>query len=158
MKNTNFILNDPRVQRLMDTINRYECDRIYCVHDLNHFLSVARICMIRCFEKGLDVNKDMLYSMSLLHDLGRAEEYENGIDHSVASRVFAEEILKETSFTADEQKKMIAIIEGHRKNDATDPLAQLFYEADKLSRDCYNCISRESCYWSDEKKNLEVIY
>ena len=36
-------------------------------------------------------------------------------------------------------------------------LGNYLYRADKMSRLCFCCEARESCKWSEEEKNMEII-
>jgi len=54
---------------------------------------VARISYLMILEKRLPVSKDIIYATALLHDLGRADQYEKGISHEEAGAILAEEIL-----------------------------------------------------------------
>ena len=46
---------------------------------------------------------------------------------------------------------------SHRK-DQEKGFARLIYRGDKLSRSCYDCVSREGCYWPEDKKNKTIKY
>lgn len=43
------------------------------------------------------------------------------------------------------------------KTERRNPLAELLYDADKLSRACYAC-ELELCGWSEEKKNHNIVW
>lgn len=59
-----------------ERLQQLEIDRKFCGHDIEHFLSVARISYLMILEKRLPVSKDIIYATALLHDLGRADQYE----------------------------------------------------------------------------------
>ncbi len=158
MKNANIILNHKLTQELYQRLDKFELKRIYCVHDLSHSLDVARICYILNLENNLGIDKDLIYSTAILHDLGRVYEYENIKDHHIASVDIAREILEATDFSQDDKEKIIGAIKNHRNKDQDDPFYQIFYKADKLSRDCFNCRSQASCRWNREKMNLKLVY
>lgn len=158
MKNTNTILKLSFIQDLIADLQTIEDERIYCRHNLVHFFDVARIFYILTLENQLKVNKDVIYSIAFLHDLGRAEEYKYRTNHALASASIAEKALEYTDFTDDEKSTILSCIKSHRKNDNSNTLESLFYKADKLSRDCFNCRSYESCNWSESKKNIEIKY
>ena len=61
-----------------ERLQQLEIDRKFCGHDIEHFLSVARISYLMILEKRLPVSKDIIYATALLHDLGRADQYEKG--------------------------------------------------------------------------------
>ena len=95
MENSNIIFNLDFIQDLLKDLKTLEDDRIYCRHNLTHFLDVARICYILCLENNIYISKDVIYSaLTLLHDLGRAYEYKNGTPHDLASI----DIAKKSSF------------------------------------------------------------
>ena len=54
-----------------ERLQQLEIDRKFCGHDIEHFLSVARISYLMILEKRLPVSKDIIYATALLHDLGR---------------------------------------------------------------------------------------
>ena len=37
-------------------------------------------------------------------------------------------------------------------------LAEILYDADKISRACYTCPAEKDCNWSGEKKNQKIIW
>ena len=158
MKNANIILKHKLTQELYKRLDEFELKRIYCVHNISHSLDVARICYILNLEDGLGIDKDLIYSTAILHDLGRVYEYENKKDHNIASVDIAKEILEATDFSKDDKEKIIDAIKNHRNNDQSDRFNKIFYKADKLSRDCFNCRSQDSCKWSRDKMNLELVY
>ena len=67
----------------LSKIKKYEKDRIFCRHGIEHLLDVARIGCIYLAEYKLqnghvlsDIIDEYIYAAALLHDLGRAEQYE----------------------------------------------------------------------------------
>nr|WP_274604494.1 HD domain-containing protein [Anaerostipes hadrus] len=122
-------------------------------------MSVARISYLMILEKRLSVSKDIIYATALLHDLGRADQYEKGISHEEAGAILAEEILTDCGYTREERKFMTDTILRHRDmKEESESFASIFYRADKLSRDCIHCKARQECYWPEEKKNNKYIY
>ena len=95
MDRVNKILNNEKYKDYLKKNNFYEKNREFCKHDMEHFLAVARISYILCLEKGLNVNKDIIYAVGLLHDIGRWLQYEKNIQHKISSVNISEEILKE---------------------------------------------------------------
>lgn len=105
------------------------------------------------------MSKDIIYATALLHDLGRADQYEKGISHEEAGAILAEEILTDCGYTREERKFMTDTILRHRDmKEESESFASIFYHADKLSRDCIHCKARQECYWPEEKKNNKYIY
>ena len=142
-----------------EKLQELEKDREFCGHDMEHFLSVARISYLMVLEKNLDIPKDIINATAFLHDMGRADQYEKGISHDEAGAILAEEILKDCGYTAAERKIMVDTILKHRDvEEKEDSFAAIFYRADKLSRDCIHCKARQECYWPQEKKNSRYIY
>ena len=52
--------------------------------------------------------------------------------------------------------RVLELIRGHRTRQEAGSLPELFYRADKLSRNCFSCPAEEKCDWPKEKKNLEI--
>lgn len=152
---TNAILSDPRYQDYLSKIADHEKNRRFCRHDLSHFIDVARITTILCLEAGLKIDRDLIYTTALLHDIGRFREYEDGTPHELASAELAVAFLGE--YSAEEQETILDAIRSHRNPNAAG-FTGLFYRADKLSRPCYNCPAEAECNWAAAKKNLEITY
>ena len=157
MDRVNKILNNEKYKYYLKKNNFYEKNREFCKHDIEHFLAVARISYILCLEKGLNVNKDIIYAVGLLHDIGRWLQYEKNIPHNISSVNISEEILKECDFSQDEIKIILDAILNHRNKQCRD-LNKIFYRADKLSRQCFVCSASDKCYWGEDKKNKDIIY
>ncbi|MEL7657043.1 MAG: HD domain-containing protein [Bacillota bacterium] len=157
MQRINSILNDSEYLNYLKKNIEAEADRIYCRHDLAHFLDVSRIAYIISLEEKLNIDKEILYAMGLLHDIGRWMEYENGIDHAVASKELAAGILQRCEFTGIEINEILAAIEGHRNKGDASLLADILYRADKLSRNCVLCNARITCkkFQNGEKPQLQ---
>lgn len=158
MKKVNEILHNNKYQKYINELDELEKDRIYCRHNMNHFIDVARIAYILVLEEGLDYSKEIIYAVGLLHDIGRIEEYKNNICHDDASVVMAEEILNETSYTSNEKEIILQAIKNHGNKNNEDEFLKIIYKSDKLSRNCFECRAIAGCKWSDEKKNLEIKY
>ena len=153
------IVQHKKYKETYERLQELEKDRIFCGHDMEHFLSVARISYLMVLEKKLNISKDMIYATALLHDLGRAEQYERGISHEEAGAVLAKEILTDCGYKKEEQKIMVDTILKHRDiENHENSFASIFYHADKISRDCIHCKAREECYWPESKKNSRYIY
>ena len=155
MENVAVILNHPKYKSLLEELNNLEKDRRFCNHTLEHFLDVARIAYIIILENGLKYNKEVIYSIALLHDIGRVLEYKNGIDHHEGSVIIAKEILQDTSFNEEEKTLILRSIKEHRK-ESEDELSKIIYKSDKLSRNCFNCKAYKDCYWKEDKKNHTI--
>lgn len=145
MKRINQILKNEEYIKYLKKNKEAEGDRIYCHHDIEHFLDVSRIAYIISLEEKLNLDKEILYAMGLLHDIGRWMEYESGMDHALASKDLAEEILRDCEFRESEIQEILAAIESHRNIKSTSLLGDLLYRADKLSRNCLHCSAIGSC-------------
>lgn len=159
MKRVNLILNNERYKKFIKEIEAYEKDRQYCRHHMDHFLDVARIAYILVLERHMDIDKEMVYAAALLHDIGRAEEYRNGLSHHVAGLTLAGEILKESGFNENEKTVILDAIKYHRnETEMLDNFSSIFSKSDKLSRKCYNCEAIDTCNWNSDKKNYNISY
>lgn len=170
------IYDHPLYQAELVKIAGYESDRIFCRHTFEHFMDVARIAYIMNLEKGYKLSKEIIYAAALLHDIGRARQYEDGTPHDEAGAAIADEILTDCGFGDDVRNMIIAAIKSHRgsthegeihesdkdtentghKEYARDILATIIYKADKASRQCFRCGAQKECNWSMEKRNLEI--
>lgn len=159
MKNTNIVLNHKLFNKKINKIEDDEKTHVFCKHDFSHLMDVARICYIINLEENLNIDKDLIYVTALLHDLGRADEVDTGINHSILSQEIAQEILKDLDFNDESKQRIINAIKHHRTNEENDDrFIEIFYKADKLSRMCFRCPARSICNWPEEKKNKTVIY
>lgn len=152
MQRCNNIYNHPLFKERMNIITEKEINRIFCPHNLEHALDVARIGYIMILEGGYDIEKELFYSASLLHDAGR---YGNK-PHNESGAELAEKILPECGFTPDETKLIANAILGHRTDSQTDVFSKILYDADKRSRICSECKAQKECYWETEKRNHDI--
>lgn len=141
-----------------EKLQRLERDRVFCRHDMEHFLAVARICYIFVLEQQMDISKDLVYAIALVHDLGRAVQYEAGESHEKAGARLGAGILAQCGYEDWEIRQMEKTVLGHRSKESRDAFSTMFYKADKLSRDCTRCGARKECYWPPEKKNDTYTY
>ncbi|WP_195266971.1 HD domain-containing protein [Eubacterium sp. 1001713B170207_170306_E7] len=154
---TNRLLNLPQYQDYLRRIEAHEKNRRLCRHNLAHFLDVARIAAIIAHDEGLKLDRDLIYTTALLHDIGRFVQYEDGTPHERASHDLAAGFLRQLDFSPEDQSVILDAILSHRTS-GTQGFNAVFYRADKKSRACYGCGARDECNWSDEKKNLEITY
>ncbi len=160
MERVTGILNHSLFQSYVKANEDAEADRIFCRHNMAHFLDVARVGRIIALEEDYPADMELFYAAALLHDVGKHVQYENGTPHEVASAELAERILQECGFTAVEIADIVDAILNHRNKDISEEktMKGLLYRADKLSRACCACPARDECNWPDEKKNLRVVY
>ena len=148
------ILTNKTYKSLVSFIEEKEQTRKFCKHTFAHFCDVARIMYILSLEEQSEYSQDIIYATALLHDIGRAKEYQDGTPHEIAGKEIASQILTETGYTDDEISLITDAIGKHRTNsEDTSDLATYLYRADKLSRICFSCPSVQDCYWADNKKN-----
>lgn len=141
-----------------DSIQSAEITREFCCHQMPHLLDVARIAYIRTLEESLGFTKELIYATALLHDIGKAKQYEEGIPHEIAGKEIAAEILADIPLFSEADKATIirAICEHRRMSEDMSVLGRLLYESDKRSRACYVCPTKEMCNWDDQKKNRTI--
>lgn len=124
MPRVDAIYRHPRFQRELFRIDELERDRVWCRHGLSHLLDVARIAWGLCLEDALEhpsaprLSRELVYAAALLHDIGRAEQYEYGVEHDVAGERIAAEILGtvevDARFCSADRRAILAAVRGHR--------------------------------------------
>lgn len=157
MERVQKIWQHPLYQKTFRQLQELEQDRIFCNHTLEHFLDVARLAWIETLERGVILEKSVVYAAALLHDLGRVQELTEGIPHQEAGAVLAAGILQDCGFSEEETDMIREAILAHRGL-AAEPgtLAEYLYRADKKSRNCFACAASAACKWSEEKKNRYI--
>lgn len=157
MKRLDRIIHHPVFQQELERLEFYEKDRIYCRHNLEHLLAVARTAQILNLERQANIPQDILYAASLLHDIGRACQYATGQPHREAGVLLAQKILKDTEFTSAEQEEILDCVQHHHGQPwGGTELVSILSEADTRSRPCFSCLAAESCKWSMERRNLSL--
>ncbi len=160
MERINKILKHKLFLTCLDKNAQAEKDRIFCRHDMSHFLHVARIGRILNAEEGLGMETELIYAAALLHDIGKHLQYAEGTPHEQASVQLAAGILSDCGFGREETAVVIDAILGHRdeRSAGEKNLKGILYRADKLSRACFCCPAQALCDWKDGKKNLKLRY
>lgn len=159
MDKINYILKNEEFNQYIKKNKKYEKDRKFCRHNLQHFLDVARIAYILVLENKINISKDIVYGTALLHDIGRWIEYKEGISHELASYNLAKEILISSGYEDWEIEIILTTILNHRKEqNEKESFNYIFHMSDKLSRNCLYCKVTDECKWSDEKKNYNITY
>lgn len=158
MERVNQILRNSVYQCNLKEIEVCEKGRIFCRHNMAHFLDVARIGMILNLKENLGIEEELLYAAALLHDIGRHEQYRNQIPHEEASAIIAKPILKDCGFMETESKQILEAIRSHRDCNVQEQknLAGILYRADKKSRACFSCPAVHLCDWDESKKNMQL--
>ena len=85
----NTIIQHRIFKKCYKEIAKEETNRIFCRHDMDHFLDVARLMMILNVKEDLKISDDMIYATALLHDIGRHIQYRQGIGHEISSAQIA---------------------------------------------------------------------
>lgn len=167
MERVEKIRNHPLYIENQQRIDKQEQNRIFCCHGMNHSLDVARIMYILVLEKKLAYERELIYATALLHDIGRGLQYEENVSHHDEGARLAENILMDCDFSKDEIAMIKGAIAGHHtgKSHSEESImhseisfTDLFYKADKLSRNCFDCRASEECYWTTEKRNPQIRY
>ncbi|WP_024613549.1 HD domain-containing protein [Clostridium sp. Ade.TY] len=158
MNKVNEILNNDLFKKYIKELETLETDREFCKHNMEHSLDVARIAYIKVLEENINISKEVIYAVALLHDIGRVLQYKDGTPHHKGSVIISEEILKDTSFSREEKDIIIDAIKEHREELAENDFQSIIQISDKLSRNCYNCKAYDKCYWDYNKKNHIIKY
>ena len=137
-----------------------ETQRRFCLHNMGHFLDVARIGMIINLEEKLEIDREWIYAAALLHDMGKHIQYEDGTPHELAGGEIATVILLDCGFNEKETGVIVNAILSHRDASIMQErnLKGLLYRADKASRACFACKAEAECNWKGDKKNLRIRY
>lgn len=154
----NRILASKKYQECYQRIEVCEKERIFCRHNMVHFMDVARLAQMENLRYEHGISQEMIYTAALLHDIGRYEQYEEGTPHELASLPLAEEIMTACGYSGEEREMVLDAIRNHRNAQVKGQptLAGLIYDADKASRLCFCCQAQEACHKKDEKKRLEL--
>lgn len=156
MERVNLIISNLFFQEAINKIEILEQDRIFCKHNIEHLMSVARIMMLINIENQYMFNKELIYATALLHDIGRVKEYENEVPHALASAELAEVILKSCNFNLEEIRLITSAIAGHNSIGSSSKFGELLKTSDKLSRNCFACSAINQCKWSKERLNETI--
>lgn len=155
---------DEVYQREYRRLEELEQTRVFCRHGIRHLMDTARIMWALNLERACGLSHDVVYAAALLHDIGKATQYETGEPHELAGTRIAADILdrlpRELALTDEERAAILTAVRGHRRlRDGAEPLERLLYQADKASRACFACPPevRAACTWPDAKKNLSIL-
>ena len=166
MKRVQDIYRHPYFQKCLENNRKAEESRVFCRHDMGHFMDVARLAYVFSMERGYQLEKEEIYAAALLHDIGKWRQYSEGVPHEQASAGIAEGILTDTGYGKEEKERILTAILNHRRKaqvqlsvkTGSDLLSEVLYDADKISRACYTCTAEKECNWNKEKKNLEILW
>lgn len=158
MIRVNNILEHPKFQQYLNRNAEAEKDRVFCHHNIDHLIAVARIAYIMVLENNLNISKDIIYAAALLHDIGRWKEYKDGTDHAVASAKLALDILEECGFHQEEIQQILSAIKNHRRKENNSVLDAIIYRSDKMSRVCSNCSAIVQCKRFENGEKFKLDY
>jgi HD superfamily phosphodiesterase len=160
MKRVNHLLIHPEFRALLAQIEAAEEGRPYCGHGLDHLLAVGRLMYLESLERNLAIPQALLYAAALVHDLGRAGEYQGTGPHQELGPQLAGPILSSCGFTSQEVALITEAITQHRSSwqGNRSQLGELLFRADKLSRPCYCCKAQATCNWPPEKRNQTLTH
>jgi uncharacterized protein len=85
--------------------------------------------------KDLRANLKLLGAAALLHDIGRLEEIERGVSHSILSGEMSQDILRETGYQDVEIEQVVDVIRTHRYSEGIEPNSlegEILSDVDKL--------------------------
>ncbi len=153
MNRPELILTHPLFVATLRKIEESEQNRIFCRHEMTHFQMVFQLMRAKSQGEKWAVSADILFACAYLHDIGRAEQYENATPHDIASLAYAKVILTDCGYTDDEVTAVLSAIAVHRREEDGAPHARQLYWADKKSRPCRECDASGACNWSEDKKN-----
>ncbi len=157
MKRIDLILKHGLYVSIIKELFIAEKNRIYCKHDMEHLLNVARMMMLVNLEEKLGFDKEIIYASALLHDIGRLNQYKTKVKHALYGSELCKGILKDAGFTESEIDEISLAISTHSKMSAeTNKLGELLRCCDKKSRNCFICPSNESCDWDEGKKTRGI--
>jgi len=166
MKRIELLMKDPQYFDYLARNTAIEDKNVYCRHDLQHMIDVARIIYILILEHNdLDffiseagltsrlAAKEVIYAAGLLHDVAKWQEYETGTDHAALGARVARDILQKALFDGHEINVIAHAIYEHR-NVTRDMsfLGEKVHRADNLSRFCFECTERNECTKYKEKE------
>ncbi len=148
MVRTTKIINHVLYLKLIQEISIHEKERIFCKHDVEHGLAVARIAWIQILSNHAQdmFNKEVVYAIGLLHDIGRAKQYQNGGKHAEYSVDYAKKILMDCDFSVNEIATICDAILHHHDGEGGS-LNKAICEADNESRNCWVCDAKKECKW-----------
>ena len=160
MKRIDEIMEHEVFKRELSSINEAEKNHMFCNHDMEHLMDVARIAWILNLEDSIGLDREMVYAAALLHDIGKGRQYKEGIAHEIAGGEIAKGILQDCGFSEEEIFRICRAILSHRDPSVKEDknLRGVIYRADKASRACFMCKTSKECNWPEEKKNSHVIY
>jgi putative nucleotidyltransferase with HDIG domain len=164
MERVNRILSDEKYRIYLLKNKGPEEYRIFCTHDLEHMLAVARLTYLLLLEEDCKfMTQELAYAAGLLHDIGRWKEYQDGTDHAGYSAVLAATILERAGFETAERDLIVKAIAQHRNHhdqeEHRSPLSKALRKADGMARLCFSCAALKECRRLDKRPHTAgLIY
>ena len=159
METVEKILAHPQFWAYLALNAEAEKDRIYCKHDYQHALDVARVAYCMVLERNLALDKEIIYATALLHDIAKWKQYGQGVDHAQEGAILAGQILSDIGLDKDITAEIASAIRTHRtKEGEKSLLGEVLYESDKACRSCVSCKRVESCKRFPEGKKPVLQY
>lgn len=163
MERCNRIITNPEYRLYLQKNVQEEAGRIFCGHHFEHLVTVARLTYLILIEEGQPfISREMAYASGLLHDLGRWKEYQSDQDHAAVSSELAGPILEKAGFPSPERLLIQKAIAQHRLRDSElrhrSPLSRALGRADRLSRLCFKCEARDSCYKLEKQPHKRRLF
>lgn len=158
MRFVSALLENDMYNRKRRRLDLLETDRIFCRHDMAHFMDVARIAQLRNLEEHMQQDKEMIYLYALLHDIGRVAEYEQGISHAQASADAAGEILMHLGYPAEQIVLLQKAILEHRGNSVEEHPYKAMESCDAPAKKSEDTAAEESAdrvTWDDTEQNSQ---
>lgn len=152
------ILNHPQFCTYLQMNAEAEKDRLYCRHDFQHTLDVARVAYCMTMERSLPIEKELIYATALLHDIAKWKQYGQDLDHAKEGTFLAGQILFDIDLDENTIDTILSAIRTHRSKDGDKSvLGEILYESDKACRPCVFCESLEGCkrFARGEKPSLQ---
>lgn len=120
-----------------DIIDDFVKKKMAEVYDMGHSYDHVKRVFFLCLEIGerLGADRKILGAAALLHDIGRKQEIETGISHSISSGEMAAEILEKIGYSQHEIEKVRQVIRTHRFSEGLTPTTlegEILSDADKL--------------------------
>ena len=111
------------------------------------------------FHVAEQMDDELSVCTALLHDVGRADPDDTGRKHHELSVEYAGRILEQCGFSTQENEQICDAIGSHNTDGAErEGLAYVLYNADKLSRNCFDCKASDQCYWLESARNTGIKY
>ena len=111
------------------------------------------------FHVAEQMDDELSVCTALLHDVGRADPDDTGRKHHELSVEYAGRILEQCGFSTQENEQICDAIGSHNTDGAErEGLAYVLYNADKLSRNCFDCEASDQCYWLESARNTGIKY